>query len=158
MLLAFSQWITKSSFALHLSYISVMDWYMKVSTTVWFPIPTKLWSNMDAQLSQSDLETSHPVCGGKKPNLFNCTSNGCAMLTGTSLGHKLRADSGRRLPPPVWFHSFQKPPSVSWETHIHLTMCGGKTEWRRSLGELSTCRNWSIWHTVGRNISETCSL
>lgn len=98
-------------------------------------------------------------CVGKKTTtLFSCTFKGCAMLTDTSLGHKLRADSGRRLPPPVWLHSLQKSLGVSWETHIHPTKCAGKTEWGRSLGKLSTCRNWSIWHTVGRNISETCSL
>lgn len=96
--------------------------------------------------------------GKEKPNLFHCTLDGCAVLAGTRLGHKRRADSERRLPPPVWLHSFQKPPSVSWETHIHLTKCGGKIEWGRWLGKLSTCRNWSIWHTVGRNISETCCL
>lgn len=96
-------------------------------------------------------------CVREKPNLFNCTFKRCAMLTGTSLGHMLRADLGR-LPPPVWLHIFQKPLGVSWETHIHLTKCGGKTEWGKSLGKLSACRNWSIWHTVGRNISETYSL
>lgn len=110
-----------------------------------------------AQLSQSDPGKSYAMCGEKNPNLFNSTFNGCAMLAGTRLGHKLRADSGR-LPSPLWLHSFQKPPGVSWETHIHLTKCGGKIEWGRSLDKLSTCRNWSIWHTVGRNISKTCSL
>lgn len=93
-----------------------------------------------------------------KFSLFDSTFNGCAMLTVTSLGHKLRADSGRRLPPPVWLHSFQKPPGVSWDTHIHLTKGGGKIEWGRSLGKLSTCQNWSVWHAVGRNISEIFSL
>lgn len=37
----------------------VLDIY-KVSMAVWFPTPTNLWGNVDAPLSQSDLEKSHP--------------------------------------------------------------------------------------------------
>lgn len=135
-----------------------MDWYMKVFMADWFPIPTKLWSNMDAQLSQNGLGKSHPMSGERKTQPLRLHLQWMCSACWHQAGHKLRADSERRLPPPVWLHSFQKPPSVSWETHIHLTKCGGKTEWGRWLGKLSTCRNWSIWHTVGRNISETCSL
>lgn len=37
-------------------------------------------------------------------------------------------------------------PDTSWETSIHLDEGSGKRESGRSLGKLSNCRNWSIWH------------
>lgn len=131
--------------------------YLKVSMAVWFPVPAKLWSNVDAQLSQNDLEKSHPMCGEKTTPL-DCSFNECVMLVGTRLGHEMKTDSERRLPPTAWLHCFQEQPGVSRETPIHLDEGGWKKEQGRSLGKLSNCRNWSIWNTAGRNISETCSF
>lgn len=98
------------------------------------------------------------LCVEKKTTLLDCSFNECVMLVGTRLVHEMKTDSERRLPPTAWLHCFQEQPGVSWETPIHLAEGGGKREQGRSLGKLSNCRNWSIWHTAGRNISETCSF
>lgn len=127
-------------------------------------VPHSHWALWDAQLSQSDLEEAHPTFG-EKTTLLDSSFNECIMFSGTRLEHEMKADSERRLPPTAWLHGFQEQPGVPWETPIH-------PDWRHplrrggwwgdnkgtSLGKLPNCRNWSIWHTVGRNISERCSF
>lgn len=149
------------------TYPTCLLWvgYLKVSMAVWFPVPTKLWGNVDAQLSPSDLEKSHPMCGEKNNSLrlqLQWMCNARWHQAGTRDESWLRKDitsycmtsllSGAtrcflRDSHPPW----PRTPTVGVEG-------GGKREGGRSLGKLSNCRNWSIWHTAGRNISEICSF
>lgn len=149
-LLAFVGWVTAVSnlpYILLLSYMSIMSWVFEGAHGCLLP-------NSHQALKQCECSTVTKWPWKSHPTLSGCSVNECVMFSGTTLGHEMKADSERRLPPTTWLQCNQ------------ILLERLPSTWMRVLGRENQEDHWANYliagidqyDTVGRSICETCSF